>query len=502
MKTKLLIAFLFSSLFLFGQKIDIPVQYEKAYKQNKKEQKKLEKKFDFVLSPIEVTPMVPQSYEAGTAYNWGNRNLGVTDRMDDILKRSKRKVAVFIFDTGGDWDHSYLQGFKADGKSFTGEPVPIDGNGHSTHVAGIIGATNGGQELGVARGLVQRGLIKAYPYKVLSNEGGGLYSWMTSAVTDANEEAKKLISGGWFVIYNFSLGGGNSYDPFDKVLTEAVKMGVLVFSASGNSGKKGVIYPANTDNCIAIAATDSQNKKASFSTFGEQVEFGAPGVGIASTYLGGTIQSLSGTSMGTPAMSGVAAITASVYPTASSTEILAHLRKYAVDIPPSGKDDDTGHGLTLIDNILDNPIGNIDEPDDDEPDEEKPTREKRKITVSFPSSFSIMWKAYSEGEFKETKLSIEVELETNKFSLDAIEGIQQETEKHFSRRYYIIPKDDFLDAAYWAGYFYELLVGRGKDFKVKILENKATYQGMTAQPPSKGAISRMLQKRKIQTLTY
>ena len=492
MKTRLLVLLLFAAFIGNAQKFEIPVQYEQAYKKNKKGQKKLEKDFDFVLDPIEITPMMPQSYESGVAYNWGNRTLGIDRRYDDILERAKRKVAVFIFDTGGDWDHPYLSLWKGQGATFTGESEAIDKNGHSTHVAGIIGGYNDkqkDQELGIARALVEKGLIVGMPYKVLTNDGGGLYSWMAAAVTKANQEARKLQEAGYFVIYNFSLGGGRSFDAFDKVLSEALKMGVLTFSASGNTRKKGVIYPANNESTVAVAATE--------------VEFGAPGVGIASTYLNGTIQSLSGTSMATPAQSALAAIVASIYPKSSAQEVLAHLRKWAVDLAPNGKDEQTGYGLSIIDRLLDNPIESVEDPGNNDPIDEFPTREKRTFTVNFPQPFTVMWKAYGDGPFKELELDLAIKLTTKKYASDAVQEIYQVAEQHFARRYYIIPKHDFLDAAYWAGYFFENLADKGKDFDIKIVKNQATTEdGLTARPAGKNIISRQIQRRKIQSVTY
>lgn len=503
MKTKLLILLLFAGFIGNAQKYDIPVQYEKAFRQNKKEQKKLEKDFDFVLDPIEVTPMVPQSYEAGTAYNWGNRTLGINRRYGDIKERAKRKVAVFIFDTGGDWDHPYLQGFESEGQVFTGEPDAIDKNGHSTHVAGIIGATNGSQELGIARALVEKQMLKGVPYKVLTNEGGGLYSWMAQAVEKANQEAKSFQDQGCFVVYNFSLGGGKPSPALNKVLSEALKMDILIFAASGNSGKKGVIYPANAGSTIAVGATTLENKKAGFSTWGKEVEFGAPGASIASTYLGGTIQSLSGTSMATPAQAALAAIVASVYPQASAQQVLIHLRKHAVDLSPNGKDDQTGYGLSIIDRLLDNAIESVEDPGEDNPVDEFPRRERRTFTVAFPKPFTVMWKAYGDGPFKELELDLSVNLTTKKYASDAVEELYQAADQHFARRYYIIPKHDFLDAAYWAGYFFESLADKGKDFDVKIINNEATNEeGLTAQPPGKSIFRRTAQKKRIQTVTY
>lgn len=506
MKTRLLILLLFAAFIGNAQKFEIPVQYEQAYKQNKKEQKKLGKNFDFVLDPIEITPMMPQSYEAGVAYNWGNRTLGIDRRYDDILERAKRKVAVFIFDTGGDWDHPYLSLWKGQGATFTGESESIDKNGHSTHVAGIIGGYNDkqkDQQIGLARALVEKDLVIGMPYKVLTNDGGGLYSWMAAAVSKANQEARKLQEGGYFVIYNFSLGGGKSYSAFDKVLSEALKMGVLIFSASGNSGKKGVIYPANNESTVAVAATDIENKKASFSTWGEEVEFGAPGVGIASTFLDNTIRSLSGTSMATPGQSALAAIVASIYPHANAEEVLAHLRKHAVDLPPNGKDDETGYGLSIIDRLLDNPIEDFEEEPEGEEPIEAPTRERRSFEVEFEQPIEVVWKASNEGKFKAFTIRPIIRISTNHYTDHAVDQLLKDVKEHFDRRYYVIPKNDFLDAAFWAGYFFDRQFAKGKNYTARIDRIEATDKyGYSATPPKKGYFQRIGQKRQVQSMQY
>ena len=110
---------------------------------------------------------------------------------------------------------------------------------------------------------------------------------------------------------NLSLGGTYDSITLRRAVETAWNKGVVLACAAGNSGNSGRFYPAAYTNCIAVAATDSSDRKASWSNFGSWVDVAAPGVGILSSVVSGGYESWSGTSMATPHVAGLAGLLAS-----------------------------------------------------------------------------------------------------------------------------------------------------------------------------------------------
>ena len=346
----------------WGQVPDvIPDEYARKYKRIERRTDKLIRKEapDVILDPIESLPIEPEFY-AMDAGNWGPTYLGVNQRIDEIRSRAKRGVVVFIFDTGGCYDHPLLSGVAWNdlGRVFTGESDCADGHGHSTHVAGIIAANSQDQPLGIARMLPE---IQLVPVKVLNNSGSGSYSWITEGTKYANQQAKKLIAEGYFIIYNYSLGGGSDYQPLEDAFKEAESLGVLInCAANGNTGNTPIQYPGASPYTIGVAALAQSGagvERAPYSSYGPETWAAAPGSSILSTWPGGGLRILSGTSMATPHQAGLFAILASVYPEATAEELKAHFIEYATDLGSPGRDDYYGYGAGVVDGLLDNPPG-------------------------------------------------------------------------------------------------------------------------------------------------
>src|SRR5262249_29515113 len=111
-------------------------------------------------------------------------------------------------------------------------------------------------------------------------------------------------------VANMSLGAPIGSIFMHLAVIYAHSKGVAIFAAAGNNGRS-VEYPAGYADAIAVAALDSHDKIASFSSRGGKVEFIAPGVGVRSTVPGGDYDTYSGTSMATPHMTGLAALAVS-----------------------------------------------------------------------------------------------------------------------------------------------------------------------------------------------
>ena len=105
-----------------------------------------------------------------------------------------------------------------------------------------------------------------------------------------------------------SLGSSQGSTLLHDAIKEAAAQGILVIAAAGNDYGAPVGYPAAFPEAIAVSATDSNNNLASFSNFGPEINFAAPGVNVLSTVKGGGYEAFNGTSMATPHVSGVAAL--------------------------------------------------------------------------------------------------------------------------------------------------------------------------------------------------
>jgi len=125
--------------------------------------------------------------------------------------------------------------------------------------------------------------------------------------------------------------------------------GVLLVAAAGNNNNDAYSYPASYTSVMSVAALDSENNRAYFSTYNDQVDIAAPGLYVKSTLPQNKYGVMSGTSMATPHVAGVAALIWSHSPNSSAREIREILEETAQDLGPIGRDDYYGHGLVRAD---------------------------------------------------------------------------------------------------------------------------------------------------------
>lgn len=229
---------------------------------------------------------------------------------------------VAVIDTGVQRDHPDLGGRLVSGFDFVGDDPegpdtdsdPTDGNGHGTHVTGIVAATRDNSEgiTGVAPG------AKVMPLRVLDDSGAGFADDTIKAIDYAIDEGVHVInlSLGDFIPLQSTLLNDPEYE---AVLQRAVDAGVVVVIAAGNNGLPKCENPP-VAGIVCVGAVDNRGMRSGFSSFGSNVDLMAPGgsgVGgsdedVLSTYTDSSYESISGTSQAAPHVAGVAALLVSL----------------------------------------------------------------------------------------------------------------------------------------------------------------------------------------------
>ncbi|QTH73090.1 S8 family serine peptidase [Pseudoalteromonas xiamenensis] len=268
---------------------------------------------------------------------------------------------VCIMDTGYTLGHEDLPnagitGNDGYGSNDTGNWYH-DGNGHGTHVAGTIAAI-GGNSKGVV-GVNPSGQLGLHIVKVFNDQGNWAYgSDLIKAIEQCEAAGANVTS--------MSLGGSGSSTAERQAFEQSYARGMLHIAAAGNSGNSSLSYPASYDAVVSVAAVDSNENKASFSQYNNQVEIAGPGVGVNSTWNDGGYKSISGTSMATPHVSGVAALVWSQFPECSNQQIRNALNASAKDKGVAGRDTSYGYGIVqakaAVDYLARNKCGDVQDP--------------------------------------------------------------------------------------------------------------------------------------------
>ncbi|MGB3459873.1 MAG: S8 family serine peptidase [Halobacteriota archaeon] len=273
-------------------------------------------------------------------YNsWGVEHIGAGIVHDGGNTGDGVKVA--IIDTGINYNHPDLSENYAGGYDFVNDDDdPMDDAGHGTHCAGIVAAVdNGAGVVGVAPD------AHLYGFKVLDSSGSGYLSDAIAGIDAAVGDETDIIS--------MSFGSSSDLESMGAACDAAYGAGIVLVASAGNSGNPpargdNVGYPARYDSVIAVAATDSNDIRARWSSTGPAVELAAPGVGIYSTYMGVGYVTMSGTSMACPHVAGTAALV--IYSgIADNGAVRTCLQETADDLGAIGRDNLYGYGLVDAD---------------------------------------------------------------------------------------------------------------------------------------------------------
>lgn len=292
-------------------------------------------------APAEAAPAL--QFEDTAQYTWGIQAVGA-----DRSTASGSGTAVAVLDTGLDAGHPDFEGRTITSKSFVPGETTQDGHGHGTH---CIGTAMGpekpgtGPRYGVAYG------ADIMVGKVLSNAGSGSDGGILAGIEWAITNGCSIIS--------MSLGADvpSVHPPYTAAGKRALDLGVLIIAAAGNNARRSqqsygfVGSPANSPSILAVGAVDSAMEIAGFSartligTQGGQVDFAGPGVDVYSSWPMPTrYRTISGTSMATPHVAGVAALWAEATGF-RGRELWATLSEKSTRMPLSSTD--VGSGLAI-----------------------------------------------------------------------------------------------------------------------------------------------------------
>jgi len=214
-------------------------------------------------------------------------------------------TTAYIVDTG-----IYTDNVEFEGRASWGFAIDnrlIDGNGHGTHVASTV--------MGRLYGLAKK--ATAVAVKVLGTDGSGTTAGVIAGVNWVAQNARKPA------VANMSLGGGLS-TALNQAVTSAVGTGIPFAVAAGNSNQDACSFsPASATNALCVGATDSGDRRSSFSNWGSCVKIFAPGTAITGAWIGGTtaVRTISGTSMASPHVAGAVALIQGVQPTLTPAQI-------------------------------------------------------------------------------------------------------------------------------------------------------------------------------------
>jgi subtilisin family serine protease len=271
-------------------------------------------------------------------------------------------VRLGNIDTGVDASAADLAGRIAAWRDFvSGQPTPYDDDGHGTHTIGtMVGGSASGAPIGVAPGAT---VLVA---KAFDGHGDGSSSAILAAGQWLSDPDGNPATADQPTAINDSWGGDAPNQPwFRQMVRRWIALGIVPVFSAGNAGPNaGTIYsPADYPESIAVGAVDQGGQVPSFSSVGPAVwtnpdgtgpasgtilqkpDLAAPGVKVTSTVGGTSYQSMSGTSMAAPHVTGVVALMRQANPALSVAQVGSLLRSSAQDLGAPGPDTSSGYGM-------------------------------------------------------------------------------------------------------------------------------------------------------------
>lgn len=272
-----------------------------------------------------------ESEETQNSTRWPAEQIGI-DAFQEFIKRHYTQlpiVEVAVLDTGIDSDLDCMAGRLLDGaknycSSIPGR-YPEDDHGHGTMVGNIIVDNTFAN-------------VQILPIKVMNADGEGYDSHIVNGILYAIEYGVDII--------NLSIGGDGEKSVYRRLMDKAEQKGIAVLVAAGNEGEDvSSCTPANIDSSITISAVNKNDKFSStFSNYGQQIDFCAPGEEIPATGIDGQKYLTSGTSFAAPYATAAFANIKSVDFTKTGTDIYNMVKEKVVDLGTDGWDAEYGYG--------------------------------------------------------------------------------------------------------------------------------------------------------------
>jgi subtilisin family serine protease len=303
------------------------------------------------------------SNQTGTqSVPWGVARINGTEAAGRVGERGISAVDVAVVDSGIDPSHPDLDnvawGVNTVGPGLEyGLAAAADDNGHGTHVAGTIAARDNDQ--GVVGAAPNATL---YSIKVVDSNGSGWLSDLIQGLDAAivgpdgtlgTVDDAEVVS----VSLGTDLDDSGLADAIDAAATEATIVASAGNDGDGDPSTDEVLYPARYDGAMAVGATDTTDTVLPWSSSGTDIAVAAPGSRIPSTAVTGGYATLSGTSMATPHVAGVATlIWARDFADGSRefepTAVRERIEATALDIGSDGVDTLSGYGRVRADTAL------------------------------------------------------------------------------------------------------------------------------------------------------
>ncbi len=249
----------------------------------------------------------------------------------------KNTVTVAVIDQGIDTNHPELKGkllpsYNAVNPMNQGTP-----DFHGTHVAGIIA---GNKNNGIG-GFGVNPNVKILPIDVFDQSWGAYDYTIAQGILHAIKNNAKVI--------NMSLSGPMKSPLIEEAVNKALEKNITIVAAAGNNGVAMAEYPAAFEGVISVGAVDKNKKLADFSTYGSSVDIVAPGADVYSTFYQygqkSSFVEMSGTSMASPVVAGVASLLLSKHPNLTPSQVEYILEHTAADLGEPGYDIKYGNGL-------------------------------------------------------------------------------------------------------------------------------------------------------------